>query len=261
MKDRTFYRRPNGISYVYIPIGVDRDAFVSNCLNTGTIFMINEEGEAIKNVKVGFFTIQRIVFPKDAGQKGSMVSWVNISQYSTPVVVDVYLQSDESFGLLENEFEVGKDYEENSVVVGGNAESADLTISSYSPESSSIRITSSGSDDSKVSIVSEGDLEIEAQKSISSYTSGTYNIESTEDCTVQAENLKARVESIEVNDGNIGLVKEEIIDVISDFLDLFVAHTHIALGTPTAPPNNAPQVAPIKVNLQTTTTNRIKVDQ
>jgi hypothetical protein len=270
MKNGSFWRRPNGISYIYIPYGVDRDAFVYNCLNTGTVYIINEEGEAIRDVKIGFFALQLVEFPKNAGDKGSMVSWINIDQYSKPVIVDVYTQNDETFGLLENEFEIKQEYEGNSASVGGNAESGDIAIAVNNVNGADIDIKANGGTNSKVSVKSTGSIDVESDEDMSlstnkdiNLTSSNLNIQNSENLELEAKELKATIDKLKINSGSKEIVTEDILDVIDSFLNLYSAHTHIAigLGTPTFAPNNAGSVPIIKVNLKQTTTSRINVDK
>ena len=250
---KSFIRRSNGIAYIFIPPDVDRDQFVADCMNRGTVSICIEKSEVIHNVLISKNALQDVEFPESTSELGSMVSFVTISEYSMPVILGVYNKIDETFGFLEHEFQLSKDFGGNSVNISGNGETGDLSIGIDANTGGSINITAVGNSDAKVKIKCSGNVEIESENEIK-HTSES-------DHFIDAKSLQAKVDELRLNEGNVGLVTEGVLDVVSGFIDLYISHTHPTAVGPSSPPTNAPQATNLKANLEGNATSRIKVDK
>lgn len=238
-------RSNNSIFYIYIPKDVDRDYFVAQCCNSGTVSIISELFEVRNNVRIGYNVLQAIKFPKRSSELGSMVLATYMPQYGTYLVTDTFTKGDETWGIDENEFLMEKDYEGNSVSVSGNAKSGDVSISASTDEGGNLNISITGDSSSSLNIKSSGFLRVDVDNDATINLKGKLDLNCEKEISVETEEvmtitsvkeLIANVKSLKVNDGDLSVVTEKLVDVFSDFLTSYDTHTHTAPSGATTPP-------------------------
>ena len=94
-------RGNGGIGYVALPIDVDRDTFVQQCLDLNTISMVTENFEFINNVPVDAEKMQYLRFPTDPTLIGSTVVWINIPKHNFPVIIAVLNPKDQATKITD----------------------------------------------------------------------------------------------------------------------------------------------------------------
>lgn len=93
---------------VYLPFDVDRDQYVKTCFLTGSITVINDNGEIVNNVKIGRIAVQLVSFPLDRKSFGSKVLCVTEPYSGNLYVVDVFASSNEFHDQKENQYRLYK---------------------------------------------------------------------------------------------------------------------------------------------------------
>lgn len=123
-----------GTAYVCIPADVDRTQFIDRCYSTQTLFLRGEVGETFKDVFCPKNIIQDIVFPEEAGQRGSLVAWVKQPKHNTPLVVASFdLKSGLGAVVEERQIKLQRTSKSGNLVdIDGRADGAtlDLTVAS-----------------------------------------------------------------------------------------------------------------------------------
>lgn len=109
-------RDPISIWRVYLPLEIGRDVYIRNCYLSGTITLINENGEIISNVKVGKLALQQIDFPIDEKEQGSEVACVKSPYSSQLYVIEVYHTNSQYSSQDENQYRF---YKTNGIGTAG----------------------------------------------------------------------------------------------------------------------------------------------
>ncbi len=89
---------------IYMPVDVDRDEYIKTCFLTGTVTIINENGEIQHRVKIGKLGLQLIKFPEDKKKLGSQVICLSAPYSGQLYIVDVYTSSSEFNDQEEDQF-------------------------------------------------------------------------------------------------------------------------------------------------------------
>lgn len=140
----TQYRDAISLWRVCVPDDVDRTQYLRTCFLTGTVSLVNENGEIQHRVKIGQLAIQTVTFPADATKLGSQVVCVTAPYSGQLFVVDVYTTSDQFNAQSESQyrlFKVGSGFAELRVdgqgrillSVDGDDDVAEVNISIASP--------------------------------------------------------------------------------------------------------------------------------
>ncbi len=109
-------RDPISIWRVYLPLEIGRSVYIRNCYLSGTITLINENGEIISNVKVGKLALQQIDFPIDEKEQGSEVACVKSPYSSQLYVIEVYHTNSQYSSQDENQYRF---YKTNGIGTAG----------------------------------------------------------------------------------------------------------------------------------------------
>lgn len=157
-----------GFGYIFVPLGVDRDNFVSTCFRKKRVSIIDDiSGHVIHNCMISNEAFQNIKFPKGKGEKGSPVMWIRNSFMPCPMVIGTFSTIDEDIPFRQDEeFIVEKRWEGGSVYIAGSAREGNLFISVSGDNPGNVRIDASGSEGTKLDIISSGDVHIDGGKSI-----------------------------------------------------------------------------------------------
>lgn len=89
---------------IYMPSDVDRETYIKTCFLTGSVTLINENGEILHNVKIGRLSLQLISFPADVESFGSEVVVASMGYSGKLYVIDVFNGSNEFFDQEENQY-------------------------------------------------------------------------------------------------------------------------------------------------------------
>ena len=202
--------RVSGIGYVTIPKDIDRDNFIINCINSGTISFITEDSERFDNVKVSKNLFNFIQFPKEETQAntqlnlGSLIFWVKSYNHNFPIVIAILSKEDEFININEHEFVLNRNYLGNFVEIRGNAKNSNLNINIISKEDSkgSLNIKVSNKEkNAKANIFVEGNLE--------AYASNEAKIYSGNKLITEVINFKDKTKSIKTTITKEGIVDNE----------------------------------------------------
>lgn len=93
---------------IYMPSDVDREVYIKTCFLTGTVTLINENGEIVHRVKIGKLAIQTIKFPLDLKSFGSEVICLTAPYSGKLYVTDVYTSSTEFGDQGEDQYRLYK---------------------------------------------------------------------------------------------------------------------------------------------------------
>ena len=200
----------SGIGYVTMPKDIDRDNFIINCINSGTISFITEDSERFDNVKVSKNLFNFIQFPKEETQAntqlnlGSLIFWVKSYNHNFPIVIAILSKEDEFININEHEFVLNRNYLGNFVEIRGNAKNSNLNINIISKEDSkgSLNIKVSNKEkNAKANIFVEGNLE--------AYASNEAKIYSGNKLITEVINFKDKTKSIKTTITKEGIVDNE----------------------------------------------------
>jgi hypothetical protein len=94
-------RSSAGVGYISLPIDVDKDVFIQQCLNLHVVSIVTEDGEFINNVSVDEDKMQSIRFPDSYKGIGSCVVWVNLPKVNKPIIVAILNPKDKASKISE----------------------------------------------------------------------------------------------------------------------------------------------------------------
>lgn len=240
-----------GISYITIPIDVDRDEHIQNCFMTGTVSILSEAGGIINNIAISEDVLQRISFPDDGTLFGSQVFFVNDPIHNKQVIIAKLQDESENSDNEENEYVIKRKF--------GDTSYCEIRIN---PKNEAVSITSFG-DNPNIQFSSVG---------------GTYAIVSTEvkinavTCLEQFEQAKQTLVGnskqysrvlqndqgilFELNKFIIGNQDQPMIlgkvfkDLFDNFIQAVSEATVMVQGTP-MPLLNAAEIAAFKAQTET----------
>lgn len=221
-------RNPIGGGYVIIPSDVERDKYIEHCYRTGTIFILTEENEYIKNVKIDKSSLREIDFPATDKDLGSFVIWADYVKHNYPIVIGVYSKGDEPSELSESEFSFSKSFNKSKVEISGNAKERYLLINSFSEEGSEIIIQAvDPNSKSKLRVIIKGEIKLESSKNVSIKT--VENIEILLDKKKLILNSKNGL-SYEDDNSNKFIVNENGVSFITEHFNIGEEGQPIPLG-------------------------------
>lgn len=121
---------PAGVGFVIIPENLDIDQYKKDVYQTGRISIFGGYGHSnFYNVLVDREVIQRIKFPKKAGEMGSPVVWINIPKHNEVVVVACLKYDEDYFSISENRRRHTLTHEGNIVDLDLDAKNGKIRIS------------------------------------------------------------------------------------------------------------------------------------
>lgn len=106
-------RYSNGTGFIIIPNDVERSDYIKFSYQAGEVILITPTGEIIKDVKIPKHVIHDLVYPQEAGERGSLVSWMNIPIINQVVVTGALFSPGEMYPYDEASKVRSYDYIEN----------------------------------------------------------------------------------------------------------------------------------------------------
>lgn len=164
---------------VYLPSEVDRNKYVTNCLRTGTVTLINTNNEVVHKIPIGKLALQLVKFPAEQPAKGpaveprlgSVVSCGNVLGHNQMFVLDVYNYENEFNHIEENEFRLIKEDGVNKAEVSLRGKKGIASVSVHSDDADGgqlhINVTHSDGESALVKLSVSGDIDVEATGSVS----------------------------------------------------------------------------------------------
>jgi hypothetical protein len=120
----------SGIAYICIPSDqdLDRDLFISECFNHGTVMMKNEEGGVYKNVPCPQLIFNQIEFPDKYEDYGTAICYVTSELHQQPLIVGKYTKTNEIIDQQEHEWLIGRKFKSSNIEIRGSAKEGFLNI-------------------------------------------------------------------------------------------------------------------------------------
>ncbi len=156
-------RNAAGVGYVICPLEIDRNIYVTTCLQKGTVSIQLENGGIVNNVLIPKHSLNDIVFPKTFNQLGSIVFWVNVPKYNQPIIVGVYNKNEDINDVSENSFIIRRVSKDNIVEILGK--DGIVSINADSKNGGKLYINLTGVN-SEMKVFINGTLQIETNKDI-----------------------------------------------------------------------------------------------
>jgi hypothetical protein len=152
-----------GIGYVMIPLDIDRDEYIKNCLFSNSISICTENSERFDNVQMNKGLWNEISFPKKPSEIGSIVFWVRIENSNQPIIVSILNKKNELTVKGEEEFYIGRDNNNADIFISGSTKDGILLVEvdSKVDDLGEIIIKARNSTkNSKITIISDGSVNV-----------------------------------------------------------------------------------------------------
>ena len=166
-----------GLGYVMIPEGVDREQYITSCFRKCRVTIIDDSyGNIIHDCYITREVLENIKFPENVGEKGISIVWVSQPFLQTPMVIGTFEDRSKIPIRKDEEIHINKSYEDGSINIDGNPQKGTLFIDVSSKKYSKIKISSNGGEDSFLELKSNGNVKVEADKSVDVTTYGTISV-------------------------------------------------------------------------------------
>ena len=96
-------RDSSGTGYITIPIDLERDVYIRGVFETGKVMIVTSQNQIIRDASLSLELLEKINFPSNQNQIGSLISWINVPKTNQVLVTGTYLKPDE-FYLNNEEF-------------------------------------------------------------------------------------------------------------------------------------------------------------
>jgi hypothetical protein len=190
---------------IYMPSDVDREEYIKTCFLTGTVTVINENGEIIHRVKIGKFDIQQVRFPMDLKSFGSEVICLSAPYSGKLYITNVYNSSNEFSDQQEDQYRLYKSTDNGF---------AELRIDGQGKIH--LSVDSEGDSDITISVANKertGKLNVNVNGDILIQNDGTTTLKSTNKVLIDSP-------KIYLNDSEEPiLLGQKTVDLLSDLLD------------------------------------------
>jgi hypothetical protein len=155
-----------GILYVVLPIDIDREAYINDCLMNLRVSAIAEDGAFFNRVPIDEDILNRITFPLKPKELGSALVYVTEPIHKQPIIVAKLNKRDELSDLKENQFKLLRKLEGRSVEITGSSRSNSLNLIVNSLDAKGLIniILANKTKNSKFSIQVDGDIQMLASK-------------------------------------------------------------------------------------------------
>lgn len=213
---------------VYMPLDVEREDYIKTCFLTGTVTVINENGESNHKVKIGRLNLQLVNFPKDINSLGSQVICVSAPYSGKLYVIDVYTNSSEFYDQEEDQYRLVKSSDtgiaelridgEGKILLSvdsENSDSGEVTISITNKDrNGKLNINING----ELNIINDGKVFLQTTKEIEIEHKGEDTITSI---NIQKQLVKVSTDKLVINsDSEPMLLGQKTIDtILSPLLD------------------------------------------
>jgi hypothetical protein len=123
--------QPAGIGYITIPNidELDREQFIEDCYRTHSVCIFGGvQYGMFYDVSIDKEVLKSINFPREKGQKGSPVVWVNIPPWNKPVIISVLKHEDEYYFNEEDSMNHSREHNENYFDISTSTKDGKVTI-------------------------------------------------------------------------------------------------------------------------------------
>lgn len=168
-----------GLGYIIVPEGVDRDKYLFQCFNTGTISFITPDAGRYDLVKVNKSLFNYLVFPTEKDKYGSTLIYVKVATSQSPVVISLITNENEIINLSEYQFSLAKEFLTNKIEVFGDAKEGLLFINvlGENDKESELKISIKNKNKkSKVNLSCDGDFNLDIEDNINLKTGKEFNL-------------------------------------------------------------------------------------
>lgn len=171
-------RNAAGVGYVILPLDIDRDTYIRSVYRKGAISVALDDGGTIDDILISKEALDKISFPKNSKELGSIVFWVNIPKKNQPVIVGTLSKNNEFTNLNEHEFSFKKDSKFGFVEVTGNGKDGDLSfiINNNQSRGKINIIASNKAGTAEVNVNVKGDVNIETSNDINISAQESFNL-------------------------------------------------------------------------------------
>lgn len=108
---------PAGVGAIIIPKDTDPNEYIQDVMVSGRVSIWGGVGYGnFHNVPVDREVLQRLKFPKQIGEYGSPVVWINVPKHNSPVVISCLKYDDDFYQLEENQKRTTRYNERGSMV-------------------------------------------------------------------------------------------------------------------------------------------------
>lgn len=254
------FQYQGGIGYIAIPYDLDRDEYISYCFRQGRVSIKTEDGGFINRCPISIDLLNWIVFPKKPEENGSVVTWNLESVHKHPMINGILLSTDEINDLKENEFKIGRKFEDNFVFISGSPQKQyhSVVVKGDKKPKYIVRILNDDNNAEKIEEI-QGTTKTFTKKSFENSSNESIkhkvfkknaneNIEMYHLITLNGHYFKG--DEFVINDGKEAMA---LGDTLKEFLDEFidtVASSTVATGIGTMPLLNASQISALKAKTE-----------
>ena len=159
---------PNvGIGYVIIPSDIDRAKYLKGVYSTGVLMIRTEFQDTVHSCRVTRDVIERLKFPKEAGQLGTTVVWVKTAFLNMTVVVGTLPSIHDKVSTGEESQSITYDYEDSVVNRTIDGKEGQYTISIITDEVGlGYKVTVSSEKTSSLEMLPSGQIKIYGEEAI-----------------------------------------------------------------------------------------------
>lgn len=212
--------------HVVLPKGQDRADYVHNCFLSGTVSLVNDNGEYQHRVKVNKRDLQEVTFPTDGKTLGSQVLCLTAPYSGQLYVVAVFATSTEWNDQTESTYRLFKTNGGTAELLVGGQGKILLSVDAED-DASEVRIAvTSKNKRGKLSLSVNGDTVVQ--------TSGATEITSGKSVVVKQKD-KTGITSVEINPGEVKVTSRDIKLITSSGGKIYLNNSTepILLGTKT----------------------------
>lgn len=158
----------SGIAYIAIPADFPRADYIADCYRNFRVSIHSDQDGFMNRVMISKEDLNAIEFPDDYKQLGSPVLYVTTPTNNQPYIVKVYAKDKELGDNYENQFKIGRKYNDSFVEVSGNPKAGFLSIALNSDnDQAQINISLNNKNyNGKLNIQVLGDLNIETTNNV-----------------------------------------------------------------------------------------------
>lgn len=207
------YRNSAGIGYLCVPVDVDRNTYVRDCLRKGVVSLMFDDGGVENEVMISKNALNESEFPLSSKELGSMVFWVNIPKFNKPVAVAILTKSNEIITLSENATVISRDTKFGGFEISGEGNLGGLVIRAYGKDGSKGRIdiiASNSENNAEINLTCKGNVNVDCSGSLNAKVGRELNI------SIQREDVVNTLKyslgeglTIEDENGNVFSTREQ----------------------------------------------------
>jgi hemin uptake protein HemP len=171
----------SGTGYITIPVDVERDEYIRSCNLQNRVSIKTEDGGYLHRVPIDPMVMNFIEFPLSITDNGTQVIWVNIAPYNHPIIIGRAPNNNILSGLSENQFKIGRIFQNNFVELSGNPETGHLGLSISSETDSEIYLNVySKQKQGKLNLRVQGDTLLSTDGDVIIEQNGSFTLKTTD---------------------------------------------------------------------------------